>query len=488
MDQFTGSGLQVWALPAAFVLLVILFYSLHRNLRNRLRIMESGMKAILPAVNDNLRSIRETLAAERAADREEMGNNLRAMSESVVPVISELSKIQQQQMDSFGGLIRAMSRANEERMDRVHHDVEEQMDRIRHNVEKDLWEYGTKMERIVSIFDAKQDRDERRFDEYQEIIGEGITSVQKLNEQMVVQMYNKIEETLNTTLDTRLIDGIVRMQKTQEQKFEQLHTMVYETVNEMFDARLVEGIARIQKTHEQRLDQLQTMADETLNAALDFRFRDFIQPVSNKLDKIYGVLAKMQVFDADDRMRAPENANTYDNADGVRLDTLLEVYSASGRLARNIAIVPGGSDYMEYAVYLPGKNERETDVYLPIDANFPVEVYHGLLTAIASGDQQEIDAANQVLDETVQNEANRLQIFIQPPYTTDFVMMYLPVDGLFDTLRLNGAVERLWQEARVAIAGPAKLPSVLSGYIEKWGQRRTEQGGKRYRRRMRWCG
>ena len=388
MEQIKSLISQPWiVLPVVAALLAILFLPLYRILKNRLNMMETGMQTIETTIYDNLISLRETTTVERVTDREEMGSNLRGMSESVVRVISEMSKIQQQQLDSFGGQIRAMNRSDEDRMDRM-----------RRGVEEKLQEYDKQMDRVGKILETKLDSNERR-------IGE-------------------------------------------------------------FRATVTEGLSRIQKSNEQKLEQMRVTVDEKLNATLDLRLSESFKSVSDRLEQVYRGLGEMQTLatGVGDLKRVLTNVKTRGIWGEVQLGNLLEQIMAPGQYEKNVAISPGGAERVEYAVCLPGKDEYGRGVYLPIDAKFPVEDYQRLLDAVESGDQQAADAASRMLDATIRNEAKRIrQKYILPPFTTDFAIMYLPVEGLYaEALRRGGIVEQLQQEARVVITGPTTLSAVLN--------------------------
>lgn len=380
--------LQDWfVLPIMAALLVILFMPLYRILKGRLGSMESKVESIETIISDNFSTFRDANGYERMADREEMGNNLRGMSDSVVHIIGEMSRSQQQQLDSFGGQIRAMSRSDEERMDRM-----------RGGVEEKLQEYDKQMERVGKTLENRLESNERR----------------------------------------------------------------------MVDLRqsLSDGLQQIQQSNERKLEQMRVTVDEKLNATLDSRLSESFKSVSDRLEQVHKGLGEMQSLatGVGDLKRVLTNVKTRGIWGEVQLGTLLEQMMAPGQYESNVIVKPGNTERVEFAVCLPGKDEMGRSVYLPIDAKFPMEDYQRLLDATEAGDKEAVETASRMLETTIRTEAKRIrQKYIHPPYTTDFAIMFLPVEGLFaEVLRRNGIVEQLQQESRVVVTGPTTLAAVLN--------------------------
>jgi len=396
------------------------------------------------------------------------------------------------------------------------------MESIRNNVGKELREYDRQMERMVRILETKLDNDERRADNFHETVSEGISEILKSNEQTLERLLTRMEEKLNRALETRLNESLSRIQKTNEQKLEQMRAMMNEKLyatllsrfgegltqiqkmnerkyeqmcvkmdeklNTALETRLNESLTRIQKTNEQKFEQTGINVEKILNATLDRRLSESFTSFSDRLDLACASLREIHTpAGFEETTHAPDNIKPCRVWDQVELDNLLEEIMTPDQYVRNVAIVPGCSGLLDYAIRLPGRDASEKSIYLPIDAKFPVEVCQRLLNAMESGDPQKMNEASRMLDETIRNEATRIRHeTVQPPYTTDFAIMYLPVEALYtEVLRRDGTIEQLRHEARIVIAGPAALPAVLNGCVEKWSQKLSENRGKRYGRRTR---
>lgn len=118
---------------------------------------------------------------------------------------------------------------------------------------------------------------------------------------------------------------------------------------------------------------------------------------------------------------------------------------------------------MEFAIRLPGKDE-DAEVYLPIDAKFPIEDYQRLQEAQDRADIPAIEEAAKALESRIKGEAKKIcDKYIDPPNTTDFALLYLPIEGLYaEVLRRPGLTEVLQRDFRVTVAGPTTLTAILN--------------------------
>ncbi|MCL1963535.1 MAG: DNA recombination protein RmuC, partial [Firmicutes bacterium] len=206
---------QPYALPlcfaALFLLLTLPLYVRAARQRGELNAKLLEMQSALAG---NIGAIRETTAAERSADREEMGINLRGMSDSLVRIMGEMGRNQQQQLDSFGGQIRAMSHTDEERMDRM-----------RANIEGKLSEYDHLMVRASQTLEEKLAVNERRLAEMRQTLGDGLTRLQGENEKKLEQIRVTVDENLHATLDKRLGESFRTVSERLEQVYKGLGEM-----------------------------------------------------------------------------------------------------------------------------------------------------------------------------------------------------------------------------------------------------------------------
>jgi len=226
------------------------------------------------------------------------------------------------------------------------------------------------------------------------------------------------------------------------------------------------GLKALREDNESRLEKLRQTVDEKLQSTLEKRLGESFKQVSERLEQVHRGLGEMQKLatGVGDLKRVLTNVRTRGTFGEVQLRAMLEQSLNTGQYAENIATRPRSSERVEFAVILPGKQDLEGVVYLPIDAKFPQEDFQRLLDAYDGGDAQGIEVARKALATRILGEAVKIrEKYIEVPYTTDFGMMYLPTEGLFaEVLRIPGLTEKLQNEYRVIVSGPTTLYAMLN--------------------------
>ncbi len=227
---------------------------------------------------------------------------------------------------------------------------------------------------------------------------------------------------------------------------------------------LSQSVARLQDENSKKLEEMRQTVDEKLHATLDKRLSESFSLVSERLEQVYKGLGEMQTLanGVGDLKRVLTNVKTRGVWGEMQLGALLEQVLSPGQYDENVAVVPGSAQRVEFAVKLPGRNEET--VYLPIDAKFPVEDYERLLSALETGDKDAVSLATVALQNAIRTEGKRIASkYIQPPHTTDFAIMFLPMEGLYaEALRIRGLAEEMQEKQRVIIAGPTTLTALLT--------------------------
>jgi len=149
----------------------------------------------------------------------------------------------------------------------------------------------------------------------------------------------------------------------------------------------------------------------------------------------------------------------------IQLGALLEQILSPGQYAANVATKPDSANRVEFAVRMPGREENPDQcVWLPLDAKFPQEDHLRLLEAQEQGNPVQVEEAARQLERTIREMAKSIRDkYLEPPYTTDFAVMFLPTESLYaEVLRRGGLVEQLQREYRVVITGPTTLAALLN--------------------------
>ena len=273
-----------------------------------------------------------------------------------------------------------------------------------------------------------------------------------------------------TTLLESMQRQLLLSTRNQEERVGQMSTGVNETLAQL-DARMEqvrratrEGMENLRQENTRQLSDMRRSMDERLTQSLDKRLNESFALVSQRLEQVYKGLGEMQTLanGVGDLKRVLTNVKTRGIWGEMQLGNLLSSVLTAEQYAENVAVVPGSLERVEFAVRLPG---RDTDtVYLPIDSKFPVEDYARLQETSQSGDAASVDAARKALMQQIRTEAKRIAgKYIAPPHTTDFAIMFLPVEGLYaEVVQQADLVEAIQREQRVVIAGPNTFSALLN--------------------------
>ncbi len=230
-------------------------------------------------------------------------------------------------------------------------------------------------------------------------------------------------------------------------------------------ATLEAKLGAIQQDNAAKLEQMRATVDEKLHATLETRLGESFKLVSERLEAVQRGLGEMQnlATGVGDLKRVLTNVKKRGIFGEVQLGTLLEDMLTAEQYASNVITVPGSNDRVEFAIRMPGQDEGE-QVYLPIDAKFPVEDYQRLLDAQEAADAEGANRAGNALELRVREEAKRIHgKYVAPPHTTDFAVLYLPTEGLYaEVIRRPGLFEILQRDHRVTVAGPTTLSALLN--------------------------
>ena len=237
-----------------------------------------------------------------------------------------------------------------------------------------------------------------------------------------------------------------------------------ETRMERMRETLQQSVGKLQEENSKKLEEMRLTVDEKLHATLDKRLNESFAQVSERLEMVHKGLGEMQTLASGvgDLKKVLTNVKTRGVWGEMQLGALLAQVLSPSQYDENVAVVPGASQRVEFAVKLPGQGDGT--VYLPIDSKFPVEDYERLLGAYDAGDQALIAAASAALQTAIKTEAKRIASkYIQPPHTTDFAIMFLPIEGLYaEAIRVRGLSEELQEQHRIVIAGPTTLNALLT--------------------------
>jgi len=221
------------------------------------------------------------------------------------------------------------------------------------------------------------------------------------------------------------------------------------------------------KATEAKLEKMRETVDEKLHKTLEERLGQSFQLVSERLEAVQKGLGEMQslAHGVGDLKKVLTNVKTRGVLGEIALGNILEQLLAPEQYAANVKTKKGSNDLVEFAVRLPGMETDENHpVYLPIDAKFPQEDYLRLQQAYDLGDVVAVDVASRALAQAVKKFAKDIRDkYIDPPHTTDFGIMFLPMEGLFaEVVRQPDLVAQLQREYQIIVTGPTTLAAMLN--------------------------
>lgn len=255
-------------------------------------------------------------------------------------------------------------------------------------------------------------------------------------------------------LDKRLADLSQRfshMAQENEQKLEQIRTAMEKKIGDLT------------AENNRQLEEMRRTVDEKLQKTLDDRITQSFKLVNDRLEQVYRGLGEMQnlAVGVGDLKKVLSNVKTRGILGEVQLGAILEQILSPEQYEENVITRSTGNDRVEFAVKLPGDDERT--VWLPIDAKFPADSYSRLVDAYDTGDPAAIEEAAKNLERVIKSEAKDIHTkYIEPPYTTDFGIMFLPFEGLYAEVVRRGMLEVLQREYKVNIAGPTTMAALLN--------------------------
>jgi DNA recombination protein RmuC len=335
---------------------------------------------------------------------------------------------------------------------------------------------------------ADAGREERFHRLVRQEIDEGVERLSRLLSEELARTRREAAETAlrereaQGLAESRLFQSLGRQAQTQTQHLGQLGVAQGERLevfarelgrfSQGLDERFVqlrEGVEKrlqsLQVDNGAKLDEMRRTVDEKLHATLEQRLGESFKLVSERLEQVHRGLGEMQALASGvgDLKRVLTNVKTRGTWGEVQLANLLEQLLSSGQYAGNVATRPGSRERVEFAIRLPGQ-VAEVPVWLPIDAKFPLEDYQRLLDAQERGDSAAVEEGARAIEVRLKLEAKSIrEKYIEPPHTTDFALLYLPIEGLYaEALRRPGLADALQREFRVSLAGPTTLAALLN--------------------------
>jgi DNA recombination protein RmuC len=414
----TAIAFIVLALVAiALVLLALLHKKVSRYssaaLEPRLEAIEKAQERTERVVKEEIALSRGELGTAAREQRQELSTAFKHLGDSVGQRINDVASLQKNQLEAFAAQLTAFAKTSGEKLDASRTEAATDAGRLR--------------EEVVAAL-------------------KGITDI-------TTKTMGELAHVQKGQLEAMVL-AIEKLAESNEKKLEAVRTTV-------------EGQLQSMKTdNATQLEQMRLTVDEKLQGTLEKRLGESFKQVSERLEQVHKGLGEMQSLatGVGDLKKVLTNVKTRGTWGEVQLSALLEQVLSPDQWASNVS-TKGNAERVEFAVKLPGQGAEKSEVvWLPIDAKFPVEDYQRLIEAQERADLDGIETAGKELENRVRGCAKDIcEKYLAPPNTTDFGILYLPIEGLFaETIRRTGLIEGIQRNYRVIVAGPTTLWSILN--------------------------
>ena len=266
---------------------------------------------------------------------------------------------------------------------------------------------------------------------------------------------------LRTELNQSLNLSTQQMQSTLHRNLMTTHEMQ----REKFDSMSKQQNTLVQAT-EKRLEEMRLMVEEKLQKTLNERIGQSFELVRSQLENVQKGLGEMKTLaeDVGGLKKVLGNVKTRGTFGEIQLGALLEQMLSPEQYEANVKTRKNATEFVEFAIKLPGKDNGKDTVYLPIDAKFPKDVYEQYMDAYEEEDNLLIESTSKQLEITIKRMAKDIHDkYIEPPYTTDFAIMFLPFENIYaEVIRRTSLVETLQKDFKIVVTGPTTLGAILN--------------------------
>ncbi|MCI5792597.1 MAG: DNA recombination protein RmuC [Lachnospiraceae bacterium] len=238
---------------------------------------------------------------------------------------------------------------------------------------------------------------------------------------------------------------------------------------EKMDKSLRDALMSMQDANRKKLDEIQTDINKKLDMSLNERLDKSFKTVGDQLNKLYTSLGELSKLETgvNSLNKTLSNVKTRGIFGETQLENILSDILAPSLYDKNVVTKKSKSanrDAVEFAVKIPDKETAGEFMYLPIDSKFPASIYDKIRQASEASDPQALSAAVKELEIKVRQDAKDIQDkYLDPPYTTDFGIMFLPTESLYaEVLRIPGLVEECRSRYHVTITGPSTAAALIN--------------------------
>jgi DNA recombination protein RmuC len=444
-------------------------------LDSRLDALEKTQERTERAVREEVAQSRDELGKAAREQRQELTEAFKVFGDAFAQRMMDVASVQKAQLDAFSGQLTSFAKLSGERFDGARAESATGAKHLREEVVTTLNSISETMAKTIKDLAVAEKIQLEEFsiqiasltktigDKLDGIRTESAMGGKQLREEVIAALKGITETT------TKTMGELANVQKGQLEAMTSAIGKLSDSNEKKLEAirGTVEGeLSRMQNDNAKQLEQMRQTVDEKLQGTLEKRLGESFKQVSERLEQVHKGLGEMQTLatGVGDLKKVLTNVKTRGTWGEVQLGVLLEQVLNPDQFAANVSTKDAG-ERVEFAVKLPGQaTDKDETVWLPIDAKFPVEDYQRLTEAQERADMEGVEVAGKQLENRVKTCARTISDkYLNPPKTTDFGILFLPIEGLFaEVIRRTGLIETIQRDCRVIIAGPTTLWSILN--------------------------
>jgi DNA recombination protein RmuC len=402
-----------------------------------------GATHILRAETDIVRAAIEDQAR---GVRQELGHSLKGFQELTLAAFGTLRDGIDTQVRGFGERLDGGIKAVDERAAAISTKLNEEMAQMRS-------EANSNRETLRTLIEQKLDHS----------IGQQTEASKTLRDELGGNFQR---------LGSRVSESLTESSQLQKERLENVTGALtglsekLEKAQEGLRATVEAGLEKLRTDNAEKLEQMRVTVDEKLQGTLEQRLGASFKLVSEQLEQVFRGIGEMQSLatGVGDLKKVLSNVRMRGAWGEVSLGSLLDQVLTIDQYERNVEVKPGSNQRVEYAIRLPGGDDDDAPLWLPIDAKFPNDDYERLVDASDRGDVEAVEAASKAVEMRIRTSAKEIcEKYVHPPHSTDFAVLFLPTEGLFaEIIRRPGLVDALQREYRIVVTGPTTLMALLN--------------------------
>lgn len=458
----------------SIILLVILLIIL---LKQNSRI--AGLQTVLENLKNDDGRLERSLREELSGNRREIGDALKQNRDELNASIDRQNNVLQTQTEQSRKTL-------EDKLSAFQNEYIKQSERLRQLVDEkltlvqqDARQGREEMAKSLNLFGVNQKEQveglgnllKNQIETFTSQLGLQLSAFTQNNEQSLTKIGKILDERLisaqqdarqGRTEQAESLKNFGELLTGQLHQLTQRNTQSLETLRETVETKL----SSIQVDNNQKLEQMRQTVDEKLHNTLEQRLGESFKQVSDRLEQVHNGLGEMRTLASGvgDLKKVLTNVKVRGTWGEVQLDTLLDQILSADQYAKNVSTRPNSSERVEFALKLPGRDVTDDVVWLPIDAKFPLEDYQRLVEAHELADLVAMEEASKALEIRIKAEAKTIRDkYLEPPHTTDFGLLFLPIEGLYaEVIRRPGLSDFLQREYRVTVVSPTTICAILN--------------------------